>query len=83
MRRRSANALGGCSLWLGTRAYASRRLDTQHRARTVLVKDLGLDPVPELTALEQAILRQDPSLAVQAALPEPSADCPHPGLVAL
>ncbi|KAB7745695.1 hypothetical protein GA707_07275 [Nostocoides sp. F2B08] len=57
-------------------------LDTLHRARTVLVKDLGLDPGPDLAALEQAILRQDPSLAVQAAIPEPSAVCPYPGLVA-
>ncbi len=32
-------------------------------------------------ALEQAILRQDPSLVVAAALPEPSAVCPYLGLV--
>ena len=57
-------------------------LDTLHRARAVMVNELGLDPGPDLIALEQAILRQDPSLAVQAALPEPSADCPYPGLVA-
>ena len=57
-------------------------LDTLHRARAVMVNELGLDPGPDLTALEQAILRQDPSLAVQAALPEPSAVCPYPGLVA-
>lgn len=42
-------------------------LDTLHRARSVLVNELGLDPGPDLTALEQAILRQDPSLVVQAA----------------
>ena len=57
-------------------------LDTLHRARTVMVNELGLDPGPDLSSLEQAILRQDPSLAVQAALPEPSAVCPYPGLVA-
>ena len=57
-------------------------LDTLHRARSVMVNELGLDPGPDLTALEQAILRQDPSLAVQAALPEPSPVCPYPGLVA-
>ena len=57
-------------------------LDTLHRARTVMVAELGLDPGQDLTTLEQAILRQDPSLAVQAALPEVEAVCPYPGLVA-
>lgn len=57
-------------------------LETLQRARTVMVNELGLDPGPDLTALEQAILRQDPSLAAQAALPEPYAVCPYPGLVA-
>ena len=57
-------------------------LDSLQRARTVMVNELGLDPGPGLSSLEQAILRQDPSLAVQAALPEPSAECPYPGLVA-
>ncbi|WP_345201531.1 BTAD domain-containing putative transcriptional regulator [Fodinibacter luteus] len=57
-------------------------LDTLQRARTVMVTELGLDPGPALSSLEQAILRQDPSLAVQAALPEPSAECPYPGLMA-
>ena len=57
-------------------------LDTLHRARAVMVNELGLDPGPDLAALEQAILRQDPSLAVQSALPQPSAVCPYPGLVA-
>ena len=57
-------------------------LDTLHRARTVMVNELGLDPGADLTALEQAVLSQDPSLAVQAVLPRPSAECPYPGLVA-
>jgi DNA-binding SARP family transcriptional activator len=56
-------------------------LRTLHRARTVLVTDLGLDPGPDLVALEAAILRQDPSLVAEAALPEPSATCPYLGLV--
>ena len=38
-------------------------------------------PGSELVALEQAILRQDPSLVAAAALPEPGADCPYLGLV--
>ena len=56
-------------------------LRTLHRARTVLASELGLDPGPDLVALEEAILRQDPSLVVDAALPEPSAICPYLGLV--
>jgi WD40 repeat protein/DNA-binding SARP family transcriptional activator len=56
-------------------------LRTLHRARTVLVTELGLDPGPDLVALEAAILRQDPSLVAEAALPEPSATCPYLGLV--
>jgi WD40 repeat protein/DNA-binding SARP family transcriptional activator len=57
-------------------------MDTLHRARAVLVNELGLDPGPELTSLERAILRQDPSLAVSTALPAPSPVCPYLGLVA-
>jgi len=56
-------------------------LRTLHRVRTVLSNELGLDPGPDLVALEQAILRQDPSLVVAAALPEPSASCPYQGLM--
>jgi DNA-binding SARP family transcriptional activator len=33
------------------------------RARTHLAEELGVDPGPELQALEQAVLRQDPALA--------------------
>ena len=57
-------------------------LQTVQRARVTLLNELGLDPGPDLVALEQAILRQDSSLAVQAALPESSPDCPFPGLLA-
>jgi WD40 repeat protein/DNA-binding SARP family transcriptional activator/energy-coupling factor transporter ATP-binding protein EcfA2 len=56
-------------------------LATLKRARTVLVGELGLDPGPDLVAVEQAILHQDPSL-----LPGPdggaSPVCPYPGLLA-
>ncbi len=56
-------------------------LATLHRARTVLVGELGLDPGPELVALERAILHQDAAL-----LPDPddavvSPVCPYRGLV--
>ena len=58
----------------------SEALRTLRRLRTVLSRELGLDPAPEIEALEQAILRQDPSLVVEAALPEPSPVCPYQGL---
>jgi WD40 repeat protein/DNA-binding SARP family transcriptional activator len=56
-------------------------LRTLHRARTMLTSELGLDPGPDLVALEAAILRQDPSLVAAVALPEPSVTCPYLGLV--
>ena len=56
-------------------------LRTLHQARKTLVAQLGIEPGSELVALEQAILRQDPSLVVAAALPEPSPVCPYLGLV--
>jgi DNA-binding SARP family transcriptional activator len=56
-------------------------LRTLRRARSVLANELGLDPGPDLVALEQAILRHDPALAPVSALAEPSAACPYLGLV--
>ena len=41
-----------------------------------------MEPGPDLVALEQAILRQDPSLVAAVALPEVIATCPYRGLVA-
>ncbi|SDS25430.1 BTAD domain-containing putative transcriptional regulator [Jiangella sp. DSM 45060] len=38
-------------------------LEVYHRARAVLVEELGLEPGPELRELEQAILTDDPALA--------------------
>lgn len=55
-------------------------LATLRRAREVLVEELGLDPGPELNGLEQAVLQQDPTLAVTAAAPTVAA-CPWPGLI--
>jgi WD40 repeat protein/DNA-binding SARP family transcriptional activator len=55
-------------------------LRTLHRARRVLAEELGVDPGPDLVALEEAILRQDPSLVANQ-LPEPSPVCPYLGLV--
>jgi WD40 repeat protein/DNA-binding SARP family transcriptional activator len=56
-------------------------LRTIHEVRTLLATELGVDPGPDLVALETAILRQDPGLVVDAALPEASASCPYMGLV--
>ena len=81
-RRRCASAGGRCWRWPSTRPAArATPLRTLHQARRMLVAELGIEPGPELVALEQAILRQDPSLVVAAALPEPSAVCPYLGLV--
>ncbi|HEX5428322.1 MAG TPA: BTAD domain-containing putative transcriptional regulator, partial [Pedococcus sp.] len=57
-------------------------LQAIQRARSVLLEELGLDPSPDLAALEQAILAQDPSLAVSAATTQVSRECPYLGLVA-
>ncbi|HEU4911211.1 MAG TPA: BTAD domain-containing putative transcriptional regulator [Actinomycetes bacterium] len=56
-------------------------LRTIHQVRNLLATELGVDPGPDLVALETAILRQDPSLVVDAALREASASCPYMGLV--
>jgi DNA-binding SARP family transcriptional activator len=44
-------------------------LDAYHRAREVLVRDLGLEPSPALQELQRAILRHDPSLELAPAEP--------------
>ena len=41
-------------------------LDVYRRARTRLWEELGLEPSPTLRGLQAAVLRQDPSLAVEA-----------------
>lgn len=69
---------------LATAQYQSGRqadaLKTLRELRVVLNHELGLDPGPDIGLLEQAILRQDPSLVVASALPEPSTECPYLGL---
>ncbi|HXV93449.1 MAG TPA: BTAD domain-containing putative transcriptional regulator, partial [Pseudonocardia sp.] len=47
-------------------------LATLRRAREHLSEELGVDPGPELQALEQAILRQDPALAPARPAPAPT-----------
>ncbi|MCY1145561.1 BTAD domain-containing putative transcriptional regulator [Actinoplanes sp. Pm04-4] len=51
------------------------------RARHVLNAELGLDPGPELVAVERAILRQDPSLSPDGRPAGQSPVCPYLGLV--
>jgi WD40 repeat protein/DNA-binding SARP family transcriptional activator len=57
-------------------------LRTLRRARAMLATEAGLDPGPDLVALEDAILHQDPTLTVDSIEAEPSETCPYPGLVA-
>ena len=52
------------------------------QARRVLLDELGLDPGPDLVTLEQAILNQDPMLAVATAVGAANPECPYLGLVA-
>jgi DNA-binding SARP family transcriptional activator/WD40 repeat protein len=54
-------------------------LRTIRQLRAVLARDLGIDPSPEVVALEQSILQQDPSLLVSAPPPVDS-HCPWQGL---
>ena len=60
----------------------SEALATLRQVRGALSRELGLDPGPDLVALERAILTQDPSLVADDLLPEPSYVCPYPGLLA-
>jgi DNA-binding SARP family transcriptional activator/WD40 repeat protein len=53
-------------------------LDAYQRARSVLGDELGVDPGPELRAVESKVLTQDPSLLVAAAVPIRT--CPWKGL---
>ena len=79
LRERRWGLLALAQYQCGRQAEALRTL---HRVRTVLANELGIDPSPDLVALEQAILQQDPSLLVEPALQEPSAVCPYRGLMA-
>ncbi|MGH8983218.1 MAG: BTAD domain-containing putative transcriptional regulator [Acidimicrobiia bacterium] len=54
----------------------SDALDAYREARRVLVGELGLEPSPELRALESAILRQDASLGLPSLVPERIASQP-------
>jgi DNA-binding SARP family transcriptional activator len=55
-------------------------LRSLRRARRTLVEELGVDPGPELLALEEAILRQDADLLAAPQAAAISAECPYKGL---
>jgi WD40 repeat protein/DNA-binding SARP family transcriptional activator len=56
-------------------------LQTLRAARAAFAEELGLDPGPDLVALEQAILRHDSELRTGEVFTPPSRDCPYFGLV--
>ena len=56
-------------------------LRTIHEVKSLLTQRLGLDPGPDLVALEQAILRQDASLVASGASSRASDTCPYQGLM--
>jgi DNA-binding SARP family transcriptional activator len=49
-------------------------------ARRLLADQLGIEPSPELVALETAVLRQDPALSGPGPQPVASETCPYKGL---
>jgi DNA-binding SARP family transcriptional activator/WD40 repeat protein len=55
-------------------------LRTIRQLRGVLARELGIDPAPEVVALEQSILQQDPSLSPDGEVPRTSPTCPWQGL---
>ena len=61
--RRCASDAGSCSRWRSTRpATRPRHCAPSASSRPVSLSQLGIDPGPDVLALEQAILRQEPSL---------------------
>src|SRR3954447_3314054 len=77
LRERRWSLLALAQYQSGRQAEALRTL---HRLRRLLAGELGLDPSPDAVALEQAILRQDPSLAVEETSRFVSDSCPYQGL---
>ncbi len=75
-RRRAILALA--QYRCGRQADALRTLS---RARHTLVEELGIEPGPELVALEAAILRQDGELTAPSEPVVVSGDCPYKGLL--
>ena len=80
LRERRWAALALAQYRCGRQADALRSL---RRARSVLREQLGIDPGPDLVALEERILRQDESLRAVAEPRAVSAACPYKGLAPL
>jgi DNA-binding SARP family transcriptional activator/WD40 repeat protein len=78
LRERRWELLARAQYQSGQQADALRTL---HQVKRVLGNELGLDPGPDLVALEQAILRQDESLLASSVLGTTSPTCPYLGLV--
>ena len=78
LRERRWELLALAQYRAGQQADALRSLQ---QLRRVLVSELGLDPGPDVLALEHAILRQDPDLLPLISVAEPSETCPYLGLV--
>jgi WD40 repeat protein/DNA-binding SARP family transcriptional activator len=57
-------------------------LATLQRARAVLADELGLDPGPDLAAMEQAILQHAPEILAETDSSPTAFDCPYRGLLA-
>lgn len=77
LRERRWALLAHAQYQAGRQADALRTL---RRARSVMSDELGLDPGPDLVALEEAILRQDPAL-ISLQIPDAAPVCPYLGLV--
>lgn len=69
LRERFSNQL---MLALYREGRQSEALEIYQRVRSSLRSELGLDPGPALQRMQQAILRQDPSLEVASSAPERS-----------
>jgi WD40 repeat protein/DNA-binding SARP family transcriptional activator len=71
-------------LLLATAQYRDGRqaeaLSTLRRVRALLRDELAIDPGPDIVALEAGILRQDPTLLVEARQVSESYSCPYQGL---
>ncbi|MFG1625665.1 BTAD domain-containing putative transcriptional regulator [Kribbella sp. NPDC049227] len=63
---------------LATAQYQSGRQG--EALRTIRRSKAVVGSTAEVDALEQAILREDSSLVAESILPQPSPDCPYPGL---
>ncbi|MBB4920824.1 BTAD domain-containing putative transcriptional regulator [Streptosporangium saharense] len=72
--------LHALALWSSGRQADA--LATLRRARAIFAEELGLDPGPDLTALEEAILTQRTDL-LRAAVPPPTRTASLPGTIPL